>query len=72
MIIINRLFEEYRKFLMTKSKKMMMTILINQDKEVNQKNRKLKDEKNEKNSSSSKFDENCNHCNKHDHKKNQY
>ena len=69
MIIINRLLEEYRKFLATKSKKMMMAMLINQGREVNQKNRKSK---NEKNSSSSKFDKNCNYCNKHDHKKNQY
>ena len=50
MIIINRLLEEYRKFLATKSKKILMMMLINQeDKEINQKNKKSKDERNEKN-----------------------
>ena len=71
MIIINRLLEEYQKFLAAKSKKTMMAMLINQDRGVNQKNKKSKDEKNEKNSSSSKFDRNCNNCNKHDYKENQ-
>ena len=72
MIIINRLLEEYRKFLAVKLEKTLMAMLINQrDKGVNQKGRKSKDERNEKNSSSSKFDRNCHYCNRHDHKKNQ-
>ena len=43
---------------------MMMIILINQDKEINQRNKKLKDEKNEKNSLSSKFNGKYNYYNK--------
>ena len=57
-IIINKLLEEYRKFLATKPEKTLMTILINQGK------------KRSKNAKA--FDENCNHCNKRDHKKDQY
>jgi len=56
-IIINRLLEEYRKFLAAKSEKILMAMLINQGK------KKLKDAK--------AFDENCNHCNKRGHKKDQ-
>jgi len=64
-IIINRLLEEYRKFLAAKPEKIMMAMLINQGKEVNQKRGKSK------NAKASKFDGKCNHCNKQDHKKNQ-
>src|SRR5947207_12131131 len=72
MIIINRLLEEYRKFLAAKPEKILMAMLINQGgKGANQKSRKSKDERNEKNSSSSKFDRNCNYCNRRDHKENQ-
>src|SRR5437773_5505564 len=58
MIIINRLLEEYRKFLAAKPEKTMMAMLTNHGRGANQKGRKSKGEKNEKNSSSSKFDRN--------------
>lgn len=67
-IIINRLLEEYRKFLMARLEKILMTMLINQeDKKANQKGGKSKNTK-----TKTKFDDNCYHCNRQNHKKNQY
>ena len=56
-IIINRLLEEYRKFLATKPEKTLMAMLINQGKK--------------KSKNAKAFDGNCNHCNKRGHKKDQ-
>src|SRR5579859_2899283 len=61
-IIINRLLEEYRKFLITKLEETKMALLTNQGKRANQKGGKSKSEKNS--SSSPKFDGKCNHCSK--------
>ena len=63
-IIINRLLEEYRKFLAAKPEKTLMAMLTNQGgKGANQKGGKPKNAK--------AFDGNCNHCNKRGHKKDQ-
>ena len=58
-IIINRLLEEYRKYLVVKPR---MALLTNQRKRANQKGGKSK---------SPKFDGNCNHYNKRGHKEDQ-
>src|SRR5579859_3974542 len=63
-IIINRLLEEYRKFLTTKPEEKRMAMRADQ-----RKGGKSKSGRNP--SSSPKFDGNCNHCNKHGHKENQ-
>jgi len=64
-IIINRLLEEYRKFLAARPEKTLMAMLTNQGgKGANQKNEKSKNTK-------AKFDGNCYHCNKQNHKKDQ-
>src|SRR5271169_2216091 len=65
-IIVNRLLEEYRKFLVTKEEKTMMAMLTNHGKSANQNARKPKNEKN-----SPKFDGKCNHCSKQNHKEDQ-
>src|SRR6266496_2239874 len=64
-IIINRLLEEYRKFLAAKPEKTLMAMLTNQGKGANQKGGKSK------NAKASKFDGKCNHCNKQGHKEDQ-
>jgi len=64
-IIINRLLEEYRKFLIAKPEK-TMTALLTKGKGANQKGGKSKSAK-----GSSKFDGKCNHCNRLGHKENQ-
>src|SRR5579859_453666 len=63
-IIINRLLEEYRKFLTTKPEEKRMAMRADQ-----RKGGKSKSGRNP--SSSPKFNGNCNHCNKHGHKENQ-
>ena len=65
-IIINRLLEEYRKFLATKTEKPMMAMLTNQGKGTNQKGGKSKSGR-----TPTKFDGKCNHCNKRGHKEDQ-
>src|SRR5271156_2970162 len=67
-IIINRLLEEYRKFLITKPEETKMALLANQGRRGNQKGGKSKSGRN---SLSSRFDGKCNHCNKHGHKEDQ-
>src|SRR5271156_6856769 len=67
-IIINRLLEEYRKFLAGKPDETKMAMLTNQRKGANQKGGKSKSGRN---SLSSRFDGKCNHCNKHGHKEDQ-
>src|SRR5271155_3678370 len=67
-IIINRLLEEYRKFLIAKPEKTKMALLANQGRRGNQKGGKSKSGRN---SLSSRFDGKCNHCNKHGHKEDQ-
>ena len=62
-IIINRLLEEYRKFLAAKPEKTLMAMLTNQGKGVH-KGQKSKNAK-------AKFDGNCNSCNKQGHKEDQ-
>src|SRR5271170_2485908 len=69
MIIINRLLEEYRKFLAGKPDETKMAMLTNQRKGANQKGGKSKNGRNF--SSSPRFDGKCNHCNKHGHKEDQ-
>ena len=64
-IIINRLLEEYRKFLITKPEETKMALLTNQRKGVNQKGGKSKSGRN---TTSSRFDGKCNHCSKRGHK----
>src|SRR5271169_6587745 len=65
-IIINRLLEEYRKFLAARPEKTLMAMLTNQGgKGANQKGGKSKNAK-------AKFDGNCYHCNKQNHKEDQY
>jgi hypothetical protein len=59
-IIINRLLEEYRKFLAAKPEKTLMAMLTNQGKGVH------KGQKSKK-----KFDGKCNQCNKQGHKEDQ-
>src|SRR5436190_9284460 len=59
-VIINRLLEEYRKFLATKPEKTMMAMLTN--KGANQKGGKSKN---------SKFNGKCNHCSRRGHKEDQ-
>src|SRR5579859_7294256 len=68
-IIINRLLEEYRKFLITKPEETKMALLTNQGKRANQKGGKSKSGKNSP--SSPKFDGKCNHCSKRGHKEDQ-
>src|SRR5579859_3593957 len=63
-IIINRLLEEYRKFLTTKPEEKRMAMLTNQRKGANQKGKS-------KRQTPTKFDGSCNHCNKHGHKEDQ-
>ena len=64
-IIINRLLEEYRKFLAARPEKTLMAMLTNQGgKGANQKGGKSKNAK-------AKFDGNCYHCNKQNHKEDQ-
>src|SRR5271169_5018655 len=65
-IIVNRLLEEYRKFLAVKAEKTMMALLTNHGKSTNQKAGKSKNEKR-----SFKFDGRCNHCSKRGHKEDQ-
>src|SRR5271156_2884855 len=62
-IIINRLLEEYRKFLITKPEETKMALL---GKRANQKGGKSKNGK-----APTKFDGKCNHCNKRGHKEDQ-
>src|SRR5271163_320398 len=64
-IIINRLLEEYRKFLIIKLEETRMVMLTNQSKRANQRGGKMKSGRK---SPSSKFDGKCNHCNKCGHK----
>src|SRR5579859_3681408 len=68
-IIINRLLEEYRKFLITKPEETKIALLTNQGKRANQKGGKSKSGKNSP--SSPKFDGKCNHCSKRGHKEDQ-
>src|SRR5271170_2463292 len=68
-IIINRLLEEYRKFLAGKPDETKMAMLTNQRKGANQKGGKSKNGRNF--SSSPRFDGKCNHCNKCGHKEDQ-
>src|SRR5579859_5308100 len=63
-IIINRLLEEYRKFLITKPEEKRMAMRADQ-----RKGGKSKSGRNP--SSSPKFDGKCNHCNKRGHKEDQ-
>src|SRR5271154_4517085 len=69
-IIINRLLEEYRKFLITKPEETKMAMLTNRGKRANQKGGKSN---NGRNSTlfSSRFDGKCNHCSKRGHKEDQ-
>src|SRR5271154_6732279 len=69
-IIINRLLEEYRKFLAGKPEETKMALLTNQGRRTNQKGGKSKSGNGQK-STSSKFDGKCNHCNKRGHKEDQ-
>src|ERR1700733_3589901 len=69
-IIINRLLEEYRKFLITKPEETKMALLTNQGRRANQKGGKSKSGRNS-NSTSPKFDGKCHHCSKHGHKEDQ-
>src|SRR5271163_3489929 len=64
--IINRLLEEYRKFLITKPEETKMALLTNQGKRANQKGGKSKSGR-----TSPKFDGKCNHCSKRGHKEDQ-
>src|SRR5579859_2760921 len=64
-IIINRLLEEYRKYLVAKPEEKRMALLTNQHKRANQKGGKSKGHP------PTKFDGNCNHCNKRGHKEDQ-
>src|SRR5579862_5918080 len=66
-IIINRLLEEYRKYLITKPEETKMALLTSQRKGANQKGGKSKSGRN----SNSKFDGKCNHCSKRGHKEDQ-
>src|SRR5271170_3482675 len=65
-IIINRLLEEYRKFLIAKPEETKMAMLTNQRKGANQKGGKSKNGR-----APTKFDGKCNHCNKRGHKEDQ-
>src|SRR5271169_5836210 len=65
-IIINRLLEEYRKFLAGKPDETKMALLTNQRKGANQKGGKSKSGR--ITLSSPRFDGRCNHCNKKGHK----
>src|SRR5579859_3283231 len=62
-IIINRLFEEYRKFLITKPEEKKMAMRADQ-----RNGGKLKSGRH---TNSTKFNSKCNHCNKHGHKEDQ-
>src|SRR5208282_2088815 len=66
-IIINRLLEEYRKYLITKPEETKMALLTNQGKRANQKGGKSKSGRN----SNSKFDGKCNHCSRRGHREDQ-
>jgi gag-polypeptide of LTR copia-type/GAG-pre-integrase domain len=66
-IIINRLLEEYRKYLIAKPEETKMALLSNQGKGAKYKGGKLKNGRNP----SSKFDGKCNHCSKRGHKEDQ-
>ena len=68
-IIINRLLEEYRKFLAGRPEETKMAVLTNQHKGANQKGGKSKNGRNF--SSLPRFDGKCNHCNKRGHKEDQ-
>src|ERR1700733_14124230 len=70
-IIINRLLEEYRKFLITKPEETKMALLTNQGRRANQKGGKSKSGRNSNSTSSPKFDGKCHHCSKHGHKEDQ-
>src|SRR5579859_6623540 len=61
-IIINRLLEEYRKFLVMKNEKPMMAMLTSHGKGKRWTNSKK---------NTGKFDGKCNHCSKRDHKEDQ-
>src|SRR5579871_2868131 len=61
-IIINRLLEEYRKFLAGRPEETKMAMLTNQHRRANQKRGKSKS------STGPKFDGKCNHCSKRGHK----
>ena len=65
-IIINRLLEEYRKFLAAKPEKTMMAMLSNHGKRAYQKGGKSMSGR-----TTSKFDGKCNHCSKRGHRENQ-
>src|SRR5208282_2619036 len=67
-IIINRLLEEYRKYLITKPEETKMALLSNQGKGAKYKGGKSKSGRN---TNSTKFDGKCNHCNKQGHKEDQ-
>src|SRR5579859_1545039 len=62
-IIINRLLEEYRKFLITKPEEKRMAMHADQ--------RKGGKSKSGRHTNSTKFDGKCNHCNKRGHKEDQ-
>src|SRR5579859_6948889 len=62
-IIINRLLEEYRKFLITKSEEKRMAMRADQCKGGKSKSGR--------HTNSTKFDGKCNHCNKRGHKEDQ-
>src|SRR5579859_679253 len=62
-IIITRLLEEYRKFLITKPEEKRKAMRADQLKGGKSKS--------ERNTNSTKFDSKCNHCNKHGHKEDQ-
>src|SRR3984885_12010336 len=66
-IIINRLLEEYRKFLITKPEETKMALLTNQGRRANQKGGRSSG----KATSSPKFDGKCHHCSKRGHKEDQ-
>src|SRR5271155_4114551 len=70
-IIINRLLEEYRKFLAGKPDETKMALLTNQGRRANQKGGKKSGNGQKSTSSSSRFDGKCNHCNKRGHKEDQ-
>ena len=66
--VINRLLEEYRKFLITKPDEVKMAMLTNQCKGANQKGGKSKSGRS---SSPPKFEGKCKHCSKRGHKEDQ-
>ena len=64
-IIINRLLEEYRKFLEIKTEKSVMALVSHGGRDKGGKG------KSGSGKNSSKFDDKCNHCNKRGHKEDQ-